>query len=253
MELQTAFETRRSIRHYDAEKKVTKEQVETLIKAASLAPSWKNTQTSRYYCVLSEDKVAEFSQKCLPEFNQKNSAGAGALIVTTFVKGLVGFDNDGNPVNEAGDGWGYYDLGLQNENLLLKATELGLDTLVMGIRDGEAIREMLNIPETENVVAVIAVGYKAKEANMPKRKELEEKIAKQDFEHEDVLGDIIISIEKVKEQAIEYGHSFERELSYMLVHGFYHLMGYDHIKEEDKKEMRPKEEKILNELKITRD
>ena len=53
-------------------------------------------------------------------------------------------------------------------------TELGLDTLVMGIRDGEAIREMLNIPETENVVAVIAVGYKAKEANMPKRKELEE-------------------------------------------------------------------------------
>ena len=43
MELQTAFETRRSIRHYDAEKKVTKEQVETLIKAASLAPSWKNT------------------------------------------------------------------------------------------------------------------------------------------------------------------------------------------------------------------
>ena len=45
---------------------------------------------------------------------------------------------------------------------------------MMEIRDGEAIREMLNIPETENVVAVIAVGYKAKEANMPKRKELEE-------------------------------------------------------------------------------
>ena len=47
-------------------------------------------------------------------------------------------------------------------------------------------------------------------------------------------------------------YSFERELSYMVVHGFYHLMGYDHIKEEDKKEMRPKEEKILNDLKIIR-
>ena len=103
---------------------------------------------------------------------RKNSAGAGALIVTTFVKGLVGFDNDGNPVNEAGDGWGYYDLGLQNENLLLKATELGLDTLVMGIRDGEAIREMLNIPETENVVAVIAVGYKAKRSQYAKKKRI---------------------------------------------------------------------------------
>ena len=68
---------------------------------------------------------------------------------------------------------------------------------------------------------------------MFERKELEEKIAKQDFEHEDVLGDIVISIPKVEEQAKEYGHSFERELSYMVVHGFYHLMGYDHIKEED--------------------
>lgn len=126
MELQAAFETRRSIRHYDPEKKVTKEQVETLIKAASLAPSWKNTQTSRYYCVLSEDKIAEFSQKCLPEFNQKNSAGAGALIVTTFVKGLVGFDNDGNPVNEAGDGWGYYVLDCRMRICFSRQQSLGL-------------------------------------------------------------------------------------------------------------------------------
>ena len=83
--------------------------------------------------------------------------------------------------------------------------------------------------------------------------ELDEKIKNGDFPYEDVLGDVIISIEKVREQAKEYGHSFERELSYMLVHGFYHLMGYDHIEEEDKKIMRPKEEKILNELKITRE
>ena len=68
-----------------------------------------------------------------------------------------------------------------------------------------------------------------------------------------MLGDIIISIERVEEQAKEYGHSFERELSYMLVHGFYHLMGYDHIKEEDKLKMRPKEEKVLNDLQITRE
>ena len=87
---------------------------------------------------------------------------------------------------------------------------------------------------------------------MYEKEELEEKIAKQHYEHEDVLGDIVISIEKVEEQAKEYGHGFERELSYMLVHGFYHLMGYDHIEEEDKKKMRPKEEKILNTLKIVR-
>ena len=69
---------------------------------------------------------------------------------------------------------------------------------------------------------------------------------------EEVLGDIVISIEKVKEQAEEYGHSFEREFSYMLVHGFYHLMGYDHMEENDKKIMRSKEENILNKLNILR-
>ena len=87
---------------------------------------------------------------------------------------------------------------------------------------------------------------------MFEKDELDKKIENNDFEYEDVLGDIVISIEKVKEQAEEYVHSFERELSYMLVHGFYHLMGYDHIKEEDKKIMRPKEEKILKSLEITR-
>ena len=87
---------------------------------------------------------------------------------------------------------------------------------------------------------------------MFEKDELEEKIKNNSFTHEEVLGDIVISIPKVEEQAKEYGHSFERELSYMIVHGFYHLMGYDHIREEDKKEMRPKEEKVLNDLKIIR-
>ena len=71
-------------------------------------------------------------------------------------------------------------------------------------------------------------------------------------EIEEPLGDIVISIEKVKEQAEEYGHSFERELAYMVVHGFYHLMGYDHIELVDRTEMREKEETILKKLNITR-
>ena len=67
---------------------------------------------------------------------------------------------------------------------------------------------------------------------------------------QDILGDIIISIPRVEEQAKEYGHSFERELSYMVIHGFYHLMGYDNMTEEEKNEMREKEENVLNMLNI---
>ena len=88
---------------------------------------------------------------------------------------------------------------------------------------------------------------------MFEKSELDEKIKKQEFLHEDVLGDIIISVQKVEEQAKEYGHSFERELSYMVVHGFYHLIGYDHIEEKDKIIMRPKEENVLSKLGITRE
>ena len=68
----------------------------------------------------------------------------------------------------------------------------------------------------------------------------------------EVLGDIIICIPKVKEQAKEYGHSETREFAYMLVHGFYHLMGYDHMTDEQKKEMRAKEENILKKVEIER-
>ena len=77
-------------------------------------------------------------------------------------------------------------------------------------------------------------------------------LTKNEMKFDEVLGDIIICVDRVKEQAEEYGHSFERELAYMLVHGFYHLMGEDHIEEEDKKNMREKEENVLASLDITR-
>lgn len=68
----------------------------------------------------------------------------------------------------------------------------------------------------------------------------------------ETIGDIIISVERVEQQAKEYGHSFERELAYMVVHGFYHLMGYDHMNDDDKTVMRKKEENVLNMLNINR-
>ena len=109
-----------------------------------------------------------------------------------------------------------------------------------------------NIQEINKVYREIDKATDVLSFPMFEKDELAQKIQKKDFTYEDILGDIIISIEQVEKQAIEYGHSFERELSYMLVHGFYHLMGYDHIQEADKIKMRPKEEKILADLKISR-
>ena len=66
------------------------------------------------------------------------------------------------------------------------------------------------------------------------------------------LGDIYISIEKAREQALEYGHSFEREISFLALHGLLHLLGYDHMEKEEEKIMFEKQDKILNDFGINR-
>ena len=69
---------------------------------------------------------------------------------------------------------------------------------------------------------------------------------------ERVLGDIYISIDKVRSQAEEYGHSLLRELSFLAVHGFYHLLGYDHMTKEEEEVMFSKQEEVLHECNIER-
>lgn len=68
-----------------------------------------------------------------------------------------------------------------------------------------------------------------------------------------ILGDIIISTDRTREQAAEYGHSFERELGFLAVHGFLHLLGYDHMTEQDEKEMFGKQDEILSSFGLSRD
>lgn len=70
---------------------------------------------------------------------------------------------------------------------------------------------------------------------------------------EESLGDIVISLERALEQSVEYNHSFEREVCFLVCHSMFHLLGYDHDTDENTKEMRAKEEHILNKLNITRE
>ncbi len=159
MEFMELMDQRRSVRAYQ-DRPVDRALVDQVIRAAQAAPSWKNSQTGRYYAALSPAAQAKI-RACLPPYNQKSSEHA-ALIVTAYEKGVSGF-NGGEAVNELGDQWGAYDLGLQNMLLTLKARELGLDTLIMGIRDGDPLRAAAGIPDTEAVVAVIALGYRAQD------------------------------------------------------------------------------------------
>jgi nitroreductase len=164
--------SRRSVRDYQAGTTITEAEVRNLIATAMEAPSWANTQTTRYYVAISEDKVAAVKEH-IGQGNARNTANAPVMIVSTFVKGQSGFGR-GNQVNEIGDGWGAYDNGLSNAYFILKAREQGFDTLIMGMRESDSLREVFGIPETEEVMAVISLGKRASEPRRPDRKPIDD-------------------------------------------------------------------------------
>jgi len=156
MEFHDLILKRRSVRAYQPGVVIPAEDLAAIVEAARQAPSWKNRAASRLYIASSAEAVAKV-RACLPGFNRNSTANASAYIITTFVRGLSGH-TEGKPDNELADGWGAYDLGLNNAYLLLKATELGYDSLIMGLRDASALREAFAIPANEEICAVLALG-----------------------------------------------------------------------------------------------
>ena len=172
MDLEQCINNRRSIRKYST-KQVTKEDIIKLIEAAQKAPSWKNSQVSRYYVINTPENKEKFLN-FLPEFNKNNVKDAPAIIVSTIVKNRSGFERDGSYSTHLKEGFQYFDNGLQVQNLCLEAYNLGLGTLIMGIYDEKEIRTFLNIPEEQEIVAIIGVGYPDITPEMPKRKDIAE-------------------------------------------------------------------------------
>lgn len=163
--------SRRSVRSYDATKTITEDEVRTLIATAQEAPSWANVQGTRYYVVMSEEKREAL--KPIMGQNARNIADVPAVIITTFKRGQSGFF-DGEASNELGDSWGAFDNGLSNAFLILKARDMGFDTLIMGLRDADGLHNLLSIPSDEAVTSVMALGYAKDRPRRPERKELYE-------------------------------------------------------------------------------
>ena len=121
--------------------------------------------------------------------------------------------------------------------------------------DNEEIREINN--ETRNIDRATDV-LSFPMLDFEDKKVFNEMYLNYDFDEtfkdgdELILGDMGLSLERALEQSEEYGHSYEREVSYLVVHSILHLLGYDHMEEDDKKRMRKREEEILNKLQIRR-
>lgn len=169
--LDDLFLTRRSIRNYEPGRTISEAQVRELLTAAQNAPSWANQQPSKYYVAISPEKHDAVLE--MIGGNKDRVINAPVFIVSTFEKSKSGFFR-GNPANDAGELWGAYDNGLSNAYLVLKARDMGFDTLIMGMREADKLRELFAIPENEAILAVIALGYRAEEPNMPVHRPLDE-------------------------------------------------------------------------------
>ena len=173
MEFTEALTGRRSIRKY-LDKPVTKEEIEKIIELTRFAPTWKNSQTAKFYVILNPELKNQIAEEGTCDFskNKLNIQGAPALIVQTTVDGISGYNPDGTFTTSKGTHWQSFDAGIACQTFCLTAYDRGFGTLIMGIFDEEKIRTILNIPETESVSALIALGYADGNPNAPKRKEL---------------------------------------------------------------------------------
>ena len=172
MELKECILTRRSVRRFDA-RPVPHEVLEQVVAQAAYAPSWKNTQISRYIAIEDRAMLDTICRDFLPEHNANIVSGAPLLIAQTFIKGRSGFERDGTLSTNRGEAWQQYDCGIAAQTFCLAAHDAGLGTVVMGIFPHEELGAFVNVPEEQELMALIAVGYPAEQPNAPKRKDVE--------------------------------------------------------------------------------
>lgn len=168
MEFKDCIKTRRSIRKFKSSEIPTKE-IQQMVDAASLAPSWKNTQVTRYYAVKSDEQRKKLIE-LVPDLNKPATTSAPVLIVSTVVKKRSGFNRQGEAETLKGEGWEMYDCGQSNLLFCLEANELGYGTVIMGYFDQIGIKELIGAPDEEEVSSLIALGVPDETPDMPKRK-----------------------------------------------------------------------------------
>ncbi len=160
---------RRSIRKFTKDK-VNHSLLETIISSASYSPSWKNTQITRYIAIEDTSIIQKIADEFTPEYNANIIRQVSTLIAVTFVKGRCGFERDGSFSTKKEDRWQMFDVGVACQTFCLAAHEAGLGTVIMGIWEEDEITELLDIPETQELAALIAIGYPDISPEAPKRK-----------------------------------------------------------------------------------
>ena len=172
MDMIQGIKERRSIRRFK-DMPVPRETLEEIVEAASYAPSWKNSQTVRYYIADRKELLDQIAtEECLMGFrhNMNIIAGSPALVVLASVAGRSGYERDGSSSTAKGSHWESFDAGAAAMAFCLAAHEKGLGTVIMGIFDEDKVRQVIRLPEDQRISALISIGYPDEEPKVPPRK-----------------------------------------------------------------------------------
>lgn len=176
MEVAEGIKGRRSIRKFKQEP-IPHEVLTELVTTASYAPSWKNSQTARYYVIESKELLQTLAKE---EYtlgyakNVKIIAGAPALVVLATVKGCSGYETDGTYSTPKEDKWQVFDAGIAAQTFCLAAHAKGLGTVILGLFDPQKTAEAIRLPKGEEIAALIPIGYPDITPKTPARKPAEE-------------------------------------------------------------------------------
>jgi nitroreductase len=171
-ELMEVIKGRRSIRKY-LDKEVSAEQLNTVLEAVQWSPSWANTQCWEVV-VIQDPAIKQALQETLAKGNPATKAVVDAPLLLAMCGKLESSGYYKNEVTTKFGDWFLFDLGLATQCLCLAAHNQGLGTVVVGLFDHDKAASILKLPAGYEVVALLPLGYPAKESSPPKRREISE-------------------------------------------------------------------------------
>jgi nitroreductase len=175
-----AIRERRSIRRYE-EREVPGDALAEILDAVRWSPSWANTQCWEVVVIRNPEIRARLQETIAPKNPATKAIVAAPLLLALCGKRGISGSYDGQVTTKFGD-WILFDLGLACQSLCLAAHRLGLGTVVVGLFDHDRARQVLQVPDSYELVALIPIGYPARHPEAPKRRDVSE------FTHQDRWG-----------------------------------------------------------------
>ena len=163
------IKSRRSIRKYKPNA-IDHSIIDSIVSTTSFSPSWKNTQITRFIAIEDQSILSTIAKCHVPDYNAKIINQIPMLIAVSYIKGRCVFERDGSYSSKKGDRWQMFDAGVACQTFCLAAHDAGLGTVIMGIWDEDGITDLLQIPEDQELAALIAIGHPDIDPDTPKRK-----------------------------------------------------------------------------------